>query len=85
MGNVINLYWNLTRAEDVAGFNLYRSEEPTGGFKKINSTPILQASYIDSTIVANTVYYYYVTAIDDASPPNESQASEVTYVETSEY
>jgi fibronectin type 3 domain-containing protein len=85
MNDQVNMFWNVTRAGDSAGFNIYRSEDPTGEFQQINSQPILQASYQDTTIEANKTYYYYVIAFDDATPINESQPSDVAVVETSTF
>jgi len=80
--DVVNIYWNLVRAEDFAGFNIYRRDDPVGAFRRLNFQPILQASYRDTAVEANKIYYYYVTAFDDTVPPNESQPSEVAVMET---
>ena len=85
MNDQVNMFWNVTQADDFAGFNIYRSEDPTGEFQQINSQPILQASYQDTTIEANKTYYYYVTSFDDATPINESQPTDVAVVETSTF
>jgi hypothetical protein len=82
MGKTVKLFWNAVQAKDSAGFNIYRSEDPAKGFSKINPQPILQASYQDTTVVANQRYSYYVTSFDNAVPPNESQPSKVMVVET---
>ncbi|MBD3308927.1 hypothetical protein GF339_21115 [candidate division KSB3 bacterium] len=80
--NAVNLYWNQAQIDDFAGFNVYRSSQPTDGFVKLTSQPILQPSYTDATAEADSRYYYRVTAIDDEQPPNESAPSDVAVVET---
>ena len=80
--NVVNLYWNQAQVKDFAGFNVYRSGNLEGPFHKLNTQPILKASYTDSTAEEKTRYYYRVTAFDKASPPNESQPSEIAFVDT---
>ncbi len=82
LGKTVNVFWNLIQTKDLVGFNIYRSEDPTEAFRRINPQPILQSSYRDMAVEPNKRYYYYVTAFDDAVPPNESQPSEVTVVET---
>ncbi len=82
LGNVVNLYWNQSQSGDLAGFNVYRSQTPDRGFGRINPEAIMQASYKDTAVEANTQYYYRVTSFDNASPPNESPASEITVVDT---
>jgi len=84
-GKVVNLFWNLARAKDFAGFQLYRSEDPAKTFRRLNAQPILQASYQDPNVDANKTYYYYVTSFDNEAPPNESRPSEMAVVETATF
>lgn len=57
------------------GFDVYRSESEEGPFEKINAEPIPGAGtidtpqhyeYVDDTIEAGVVYYYYVESISMA-------------------
>lgn len=81
LGKAVNLHWNQTQVSDFAGFNVYRSEQKDGEFVRLNSAPILNATYEDATAQEKKRYYYRVTTIDDETPPNESQPA-VTLVET---
>ena len=81
-GAVANLFWNGAAAQNFAGFQIYRSETRTGEFQQLNPQPILQASYQDATVTAQKTYYYYVTASDQETPPNESRPSEMAVIET---
>ncbi len=78
----IHLYWNQLQSPDFAGFNVYRSQTSDGEFTRMNTQPILNASYQDPHVEVNARYYYQVTTLDNASPPNESPASEIAVVET---
>ncbi len=67
---------------DFGGFYLYRAETAEGGFTKITREPVLTASYHDETVEPRKRYYYRITAIDDETPPNESNPSDVAVVDT---
>ena len=69
----IDLSWDAVSDNgggNVIGYNIYRDGK---------STPIAFVSegqsYSDNNLQANTTYYYEVSAIDNASPFNESDAS----------
>jgi hypothetical protein len=66
------LRWSTASEVDNFGFDIYRSNEEEGPFKRINETPILGAgtsdlpskySYEDKTIDPRRGYYYYVESI----------------------
>lgn len=57
------LSWPATENANVQGFNLYRSEQPDAGFVRINTDPITDTSYSDSTIPPTIPYYYYVRTV----------------------
>ncbi|MGM0881101.1 MAG: LamG-like jellyroll fold domain-containing protein [Bacillota bacterium] len=54
----INLSWSAVPG--TLGYNVYRSTAPDGTFTKINSAPITAASYSDTGLTPNTIYYYKV-------------------------
>ncbi|KRF41857.1 LamG-like jellyroll fold domain-containing protein [Paenibacillus sp. Soil787] len=56
----INLSW--TAVTGALGYNIYRSTDANGTFTKINSAPITAASYSDTGLNPNTIYYYQVGA-----------------------
>ncbi|UUZ80354.1 fibronectin type III domain-containing protein [Paenibacillus sp. P26] len=56
--NAINLNW--TAVPKALGYNIYRSTDPNGTFTKINSVPVTAASYSDTGLTPNTIYYYQV-------------------------
>lgn len=78
----VNLHWNQVPAADFAGFNIYRSDSRDGEFTKLNDDVLPKASFTDAAVEAKKRYYYYVTALDDEIPPNESDPSELEPIET---
>ncbi|WP_307204969.1 LamG-like jellyroll fold domain-containing protein [Paenibacillus harenae] len=56
--DTINLSW--TAVPGALGYNVYRSTAVDGTYTKINSAPITTASYSDTGLTPNTIYYYQV-------------------------
>jgi fibronectin type 3 domain-containing protein len=54
----------------IAGYNVYRSTTTGGPYTKETTTPTSAVSYVDSTGVAGTKYFYVITTVDSAN--NES-------------
>jgi hypothetical protein len=80
----ITLNWTSNSEDDLAGYNLYRSESSIGTFEKINADPIVSTvgstTYRDEGLKIATKYYYHVKAIDVAG--NESGPSKILSVLT---
>lgn len=70
-GNTLN--WSAPADQDLAGYNVYRSDAPNGTYVKLNNTLLTSASYQDTTATAGVTSYYRVTAVDTAL--NESAAA----------
>jgi hypothetical protein len=79
-GSRYDLSWTAPVTDDegprltgLAGYNVYRSEEPGGPYSKVNEDVIQTNFYpnIDSS------YHYVVTAVDYHRPPNESPYSDI--------
>ena len=65
----INLAWDAALDNGggtVVGYNIYRDGDPTP------IATVIATSFSDTGLAANTLYNYVVTAIDTASPVNES-------------
>jgi hypothetical protein len=89
-GEVLRLYWFPNDEPDLAGYRIYRREESEAGGKRegepppplgeppqlIGEVPLSETIYTDTTAVPGVRYHYAVTAIDNATPPNESPRSE---------
>ncbi|MDQ2085050.1 fibronectin type III domain-containing protein [Herbivorax sp. ANBcel31] len=79
----IILTWDGATEGYVSHYNIYRSvndEESFSLLKRIDDPSTI--SYIDNSILAETTYYYYVTAVDIFG--QESTKSEVVEITTSE-
>jgi parallel beta-helix repeat protein len=68
------LTWDANTESDLAGYNIYRSLNPTGSYAKINQNVVTSTSFMDSGLSDGTTYYYKISAIDSAS--NESPQSD---------
>ncbi|MBN1384591.1 MAG: discoidin domain-containing protein, partial [Elusimicrobia bacterium] len=66
--------WNDNVENDLIGYNIYRSSEKDGKYKKINEHFVTGSRYIDRTVENKKRYYYYVQAMDYAW--NNSRISE---------
>jgi len=69
----IDLVWAPVADADLAGYNLYRSEDG-GSFAKINPDLVRAPAYRDSDVQAGKRFTYVVTSVDLRG--NESARSE---------
>jgi hypothetical protein len=60
--NHVTLAWTASDSQDVAGYYIYRSQDPTGPYALVNSVPIPETTYIDADVIPGQTYTYYVTA-----------------------
>lgn len=65
-----------TPITDLLGFNVYRSTTQGGNYSLISPMLVTQVSYQDAAVTNGTKYFYAVTAVDSATPPNESGFSD---------
>jgi fibronectin type 3 domain-containing protein len=71
----VDLTWDASRADDLAGYVVYRSRQPGRGFQRLNRQPLAAQSFTDRLELEPGVsYYYLVTAVD--AEGNESGYSE---------
>jgi len=76
-GGIIRIYWFPNSEPDLAGYRVYRREAPGGEYTLLGQAGSSDTSLADTGARPGVRYYYVVTAIDTASPPNESVRSEV--------
>ena len=71
----ISLIWNAVEAPDLAGYIVLRSQGAQGAMTPLFTTPIHETTYRDTTVAPGVRYAYVVIAVDTATPPNKSPAS----------
>ena len=75
----VQLEWDPNPpSDDIAGYNLYRSNQPGFGFVRLNVTLIPSNIYTDDTIEAGHTYYYVCTA-ENTSELESGFSNEVLY------
>jgi hypothetical protein len=70
----IELSWAISAESDLAGYNIYRSDQDSKSPRRLNQSTLLTPAYRDITVFPGRLYTYTVTAVDRAG--NESPASE---------
>jgi fibronectin type 3 domain-containing protein len=75
----VHLNWAASPSPKVTGYNVYRTFASGVGYVRLNSAPVKERSYVDSTISEGRTYYYAVTAVDDSG--NESSYSKEIRIE----
>jgi len=69
----IELSWAISPETDLAGYNVYRSEQSDTLGQRVNQDLLLSPTFRDTSVVAGRRYFYQVTAVDRAG--NESPRS----------
>ncbi|MFZ3215892.1 MAG: fibronectin type III domain-containing protein [Candidatus Acidiferrales bacterium] len=69
----LDLSWSISVENDIAGYNIYRSEQEGAPGQKQNPQLLLTPAFRDMNTVPGRRYLYTVTAVDRAG--NESPAS----------
>jgi hypothetical protein len=68
-----DLSWSISPDNDIAGYNIYRTEQEGAPGNKLNLQLLLTPAFRDMNGVPGHRYFYTVTAVDRAG--NESPAS----------
>ncbi len=69
----VTLTWTANADPDLAGYQVYRSSSAGVRGTPLTTSPVPAATYVDTTAVNGSAYFYVVTAVDVAG--NESAAS----------
>jgi hypothetical protein len=69
----LDLSWSISAENDIAGYNIYRSEQEGAAGQKQNPDLLRTPAFRDMNIVPGHRYFYTVTAVDRVG--NESPAS----------
>ena len=60
----VSLTWNANLESDLAGYDVYRSTEATGGYSRLNEVLLTSPTFTDNQVRYYTTYYYVVRAVD---------------------
>ena len=82
-GTAVRLFWDPNRERDLSGYRVFRQLDD-GEWMRIGADPVEQPLYLDPDVGVGQRLRYRVTAIDRASPVNESVASDEVVVELGE-
>jgi hypothetical protein len=66
----LELSWAISPETDIAGYNVYRSEQANIARSRLNSELLLTPSFRDMNVLPGHSYFYTVTAVDRSA--NES-------------
>lgn len=69
----LELSWGISPETDLAGYNVYRSEQPGSQGSRVNSDLLLTPAFRDMNTVPGRTYFYAITAVDrsgNESPPS---------------
>jgi hypothetical protein len=69
----VDLSWAIAGEQNLAGYNIYRSEQPGARGERLNRRLVAAAAFRDTTVAPGRTYRYTVTAVDLAG--NESVPS----------
>ena len=67
----VNLLWEPSDAQDVAGYLVLRGEAPGATLAPLMTTPVTTLSYRDESVQAGVRYVYAVVAVDGAGNRSE--------------
>ncbi|PYS79247.1 MAG: hypothetical protein DMF67_00550 [Acidobacteria bacterium] len=72
----VSIFFPTNTEKDLAGYNLYRSEDPNlpKPWTKLNRNLLDRTTFQDEAVQSGKRYFYYVTAVDNAG--NESSPSD---------
>ncbi|MFH1368792.1 MAG: glycoside hydrolase family 3 C-terminal domain-containing protein [Elusimicrobiota bacterium] len=82
--NTLALEWGMSPEADVSKYNIYRSENETGGYQKIAEQQVEDTSFVDKSLVSGQTYYYRIRAVDflgNESEPSKTISAKASSIE----
>jgi hypothetical protein len=67
----LDITWAANTEDDLAGYDLYRSDSVDGTYTKVNTAVITGTTYTDTGLEDNTTYWYKLKAVDDQNLESE--------------
>ncbi len=71
----IKVFWERNPAADIGGYRIYRRAADADNYEQIGAVSAEYTLFLDTNAKEDVRYYYAITAIDQATPPNESKKS----------
>lgn len=71
----VSLTCTASTTGTVTGYFFYRSTTSGSGYTKLNATPVSSCAYTDTTVQANTTYFYVATAFDPGAAGGNQESS----------
>jgi hypothetical protein len=71
----MKIFWDKSEAADIGGYHVYRRAAEKDSHELLAKVEPEYTLYVDSKVEKGVRYYYAVTAIDKATPANESSKS----------
>lgn len=76
----VSLTCTASSTPTVTGYFFYRSTTNGSGYTKLNSTPVSSCAFTDTTVQANTTYFYVATAFDPGASSESAFSNQITAV-----
>jgi hypothetical protein len=61
------LSWQASPSSGIDGYNVYRANVSGGTYSKLNGSPVVSMTFVDSNVSAGRTYYYVTTAVDNGT------------------
>jgi hypothetical protein len=74
-GAGVKIFWDRNDAADFGGYRVYRRAANQDKYELLGKVEPEYTLFVDSTMGDDVRYYYAVSAIDQSTPPNESEKS----------
>jgi hypothetical protein len=71
----LEISWAISPETDIAGYNVYRSDDETARGSRMNSELLLTPAFRDMTVVVGRRYFYSVSAVDRSGNEGPAGAS----------
>jgi hypothetical protein len=78
---IIRLFWEENKENDLSGYRVYRRSGRRGGFVQIGDISQPVTIFTDNDVQVGNYYEYYVSAYDNAPTQNESEPSRTVMVQ----
>jgi fibronectin type 3 domain-containing protein len=71
----IKIFWDRSDATDLSGYRIYRRASDRDGYEMLGKVEPMYTLFVDTKAGESVRYYYAITALDGATPANESSKS----------